>query len=81
MNYSRQLHNLRADLALYYGQDLISCSHLTATEARDFFECQPFENWKKGKEHENKSSGELLKGINNVIRGLGVIAKVLSLRR
>lgn len=78
MTYSRQLHNLRADLALYFGQDLISCNRLTPAEARAFFECQPFENWKKSRDNENKGKAALLGGINNMIRGLSVIAKILA---
>lgn len=81
MSFWKQLTNTRADLALYYGQDLINCQHLTMSEAAYFFECQPFENWKKGKENQNKAVSSVITGINNIIRGLSMLGKVLSGRR
>lgn len=81
MNYWTQLHNTRANLALYYGQDLISCTQLPVSEAHQFFECNPYENWKKNRENQHKATSAIIGGLNNVIKGLIMLGKMLASRR
>lgn len=77
----KQLINTRADLALYFGQDLTSAANLTQTEVAALFESQSYQNWKKAQENKGKGDAALIKGINNVIKGLNMIGNVLTRRR
>jgi len=67
----------RANLALYFGQDLVSSAALTQSEIKALFDTRTFDNWKKAQENRDKSVGALIKGVNNVIKGLGILAKML----
>jgi len=71
----------KSDLALYFKQDFLSSNQLTESEVKSLFESQSFENWKKSQENKDKLSAALLKGVNHIIKGLGVIAKQLAMRR
>jgi len=46
-----------------------------------FFESKPFSDWRKSKESELKIQVSIINRINDVIRGLGIVAKVISGRR
>lgn len=74
----KQLINTRADLALYFGQDLVTASNLTQTEVVALFECPSYQNWKKAQENKGKGAAAVIKGINNVIKGLNMIGNVLA---
>lgn len=78
MKLWQQMMEQKADLALYFNQDVSSSGQLTQSEVQALFESKSFDNWKKSRENEGKSMGALIKGINNVIKGLGVLAKILG---
>ena len=78
VNSWKQLTNTKADLALYYGQDLTTAGRLTQTEVSALFECQSFQNWKKAQENKSKGVSSIINAVNNVIKGLNMIGNVLS---
>lgn len=71
----------RANLALYFGQDLVSSATLTQSEIQALFDSRSFDNWKKARENREKTMGAVIKGINGVIKGLGILVKVFAQRR
>jgi hypothetical protein len=72
--------NTKADLALYFRQDLATASRLPLSEVNALFECSAYQNWKKSQENQNKGLSAILGGINNVIKGLNMLGGVLSRR-
>ncbi|MDF2792258.1 MAG: hypothetical protein K0S85_11 [Pseudomonas orientalis] len=81
MNYWKQMTNTKADLALYFNQDLITAGRLTQSEVIALFECPSYQNWKKSQENHNKGLSAVIGGINNVIKGLNMLGGVLGGRR
>lgn len=74
----KQLINTRSDLALYFGQDLVTAGNLTQTEVAALFESHSYQNWKKAQENKGKGDMALIKGVNNVIKGLNMLGSVLT---
>lgn len=70
----------RANLALYFGQDLVSSASLTQSEIQALFDSRSFDNWKKARENREKTMGAVVKGINGVIKGIGILVKVFAKR-
>ncbi len=68
----------RSDLALYFSQDLIRAGRLTESEVVAVFESKSYDNWRKNRENRDKTMGALIKGVNNIIKGIGVLAKVFT---
>lgn len=81
MNYWKQMTNTRADLALYFNQDLITASRLPQSEVVALFESPSYQNWKKSQENQSKGLSAVIGGINNVIKGLNMLGNVLGRRR
>lgn len=81
MNSWKQMINTKADLALYYGQDLETASRLPLSEVSALFECSAFQNWKKAQENQSKGLSAIIGGINNVIKGLNMLGGALAKRR
>jgi hypothetical protein len=75
------LTNTKADLALYFGQDLLTAGRITPSEATELFECTSFQNWKKSQENQAKGVSAVIGAINNVIKGLNMLGKVLTAKR
>jgi hypothetical protein len=73
--------NTKADLALYFHQDLITAAKMPQSEVVALFESPSYQNWKKGQENQSKGLSSIIGGINNVIKGLNIIAKVSAPRR
>lgn len=81
MNYWKQMTNTKADLALYFNQDLITAAQLPQSEVVALFESPSYQNWKKGQENQSKGLSAVIGGINNVIKGLNMLGNVLGRRR
>lgn len=81
MNYWKQMTNTKADLALYFNQDLLTAAKLPQSEVIALFESPSYQNWKKGQENQSKGLSSVIGGINNVIKGLNMLGKVLGTRR
>lgn len=73
--------NTKADLALYFKQDLITAGRLTQSEVIALFECPSYQNWKKSQENQSKGLSAIMSGINNVIKGLNMLGSVVGGRR
>lgn len=71
---------MRADLALYFGQDLVQCGKLTDDRIRKLFASKPFENWKKNRENEGKVVVAQINRLDSMIKGLSNIAEILAKR-
>lgn len=78
MKFWKQLITTKSDLALYFGQDLITAGRLTLTEVNALFESPSYQNWKKSQENQNKAASAVISGINNVIKGLNMLGKATS---
>lgn len=72
---------MRAELALYFGQDLVGCGKLTDTRVRKLFESKPFTNWKKNRENENKIVQAELNRLDAIIKAVGVVAETIAKKR
>lgn len=81
MNYWKQMTNTKADLALYFNQDLITAAQLPQSEVVALFESPSYQNWKKGQENQSKGLSAVIGGINNVIKGLNMLGNVFGRRR
>jgi hypothetical protein len=73
-------NSVRAELALYFGQDLVQCGKLTDTRIRKLFESKPFANWKAGRENENKAVHAVLNRLDAIIQSTGNVAQILARR-
>lgn len=71
---------MRADLALYFGQDLTQCGKLTDERIRKLFASKPFENWKKNRENEGKVAMAQISRLDAMIKGLSNVAEILAKR-
>lgn len=68
----------RAELALYFGQDLVQCGKLTETRVRKLFDSKPFENWKANRDNEHKIVLAELNRLDAIIKSLGNVAQVIA---
>ena len=71
-------NDVRADLMLYFGQDLAGSGKLTDTRVRKLFESKPFINWKKGRENESKAIKGELDRLDGIIKAVGVVAQIIA---
>lgn len=72
---------MASNLALYASTPLPAALGLPQSIAVDFFSGKPFEDWKKGREAEMKAQAGIAGRLNEVIRGLGVVASAVAGRR
>jgi hypothetical protein len=70
--------NTVANLSLYMSTSINEALELPASMASNIFESKAFENWKQGKESEAKTQGAIVGRLNEVIKGLGIVAKVIA---
>lgn len=78
MHLWESYNDVRAELALYFGQDLAQCGKLTDTRVRKLFDSKPFSNWKSGRENENKAVQAELNRLDAIIKSLGNVAQILA---
>jgi len=71
------LHNL----ALYANTPLPLGFKMCPSDAGQFFTGKAFASWKKGREAEGKAQSAIVSRLNDVIRSIGYLGKVLSKRR
>nr|DAV46229.1 MAG TPA: hypothetical protein [Caudoviricetes sp.] len=65
-------------LTLYAGCSLLEAKEVTASEAGDFFNGTSFEQWKKGRDAELKIQSGIASRLNEVIRGIGLLQRVMG---
>lgn len=71
-------NDVRADLALYFGQDLEQAGKLTETRVRKLFESKPFDNWKSARENERKVVQAEINRLDAIIKSLGNVAQIIA---
>lgn len=71
----------KSDLALYFGQDLITAGRMTLSEVNALFESSSYQNWKKSQENQAKNISTAIGGIGNIIKGLSMLGRVFGERK
>lgn len=64
-------NNVRAELALYFGQDLVQCGKLTYSRVKHLFDSKPFDNWRKTRENEAKARAAEFQRLDAIIKAIG----------
>jgi len=72
---------LAASLTLYANTPITDAMAMTPSMAKAFFDGKPFSDWKRGREADAKLQAAIVNRLNEVIRGLGVVAKAVGGRR
>lgn len=70
--------DLAASLSLHGGTSLTESLELSPSFATRFFESKPFSDWRRNKESEAKTQAAIVNRLNEVIRGLSGLSKVMS---
>lgn len=70
--------NQVANLSLYTATSMNDALNLPASIASDVFDSKVFDNWKKSRDAEAKTQGAIVDRLNDVIRALGSVAKIIS---
>lgn len=68
------------NLALYGHTPLPLGYQMCQSDASQFFAGKSFATWKKGRESEGKAQSAIISRLNDVIRSIGFLAKVLAKR-
>lgn len=69
---------MRAELALYFGQDLIQCGKLTYSRVKKLFDSKPFDNWRQGRENEAKARAAEISRLDVIIKSIGNLATLTA---
>ena len=64
-------NNVRAELALYFGQDLVQCGKLTYSRIKLLFDSKPFDNWRQTRENEAKARSAEFQRFDAIIKAIG----------
>lgn len=70
----------RANLALYFGQDLKACGKLTLDRIAKLFDGKPYDNWRKHRENEGKATSAQINGIHQVVKAVGHLTEIVAKR-
>lgn len=73
--------SLASSLTLYSSTSMDAALRMRPSVVQDFFSSKPFDDWKKGEEAKNKLQAALVGRLDAVTKGVGVVAKILSLKR
>jgi hypothetical protein len=71
---------LAVSLSLYSSTSLNEALELPVSIAERFFESKSFSDWKKIRESEQKTQVAVINRLNDVIRAVGIVAKVIGRR-
>lgn len=72
--------DLAANLSLYAQTPLTEAMRVTPSVATRFFSSKPFSDWKRGEESKLKAQSAVVNRLNEVIKGLGIVSKVIARR-
>lgn len=72
---------MAASLALYANTPITDALTMTPSMAKAFFDGKPFADWKRAREADAKLQAAIVNRLNDVIRGLGTVAKAAGGRR
>ena len=78
--WAESLINLSSSLTLYSATSLSDALSMASSDVVTFFESKTFAEWRKGKESEMKVHVAGVNRTNEVIRAIGVLAKITSRR-
>jgi hypothetical protein len=70
--------NTVTHLSLYTSTSINEALALPVSMATSIFESKAFDNWKQGKEAEAKTQSAIIGRLNEVIKGLGIVAKTIA---
>ena len=76
--WADNLNNLASSLSLYSNTSLKDALSMSSSDAVTFFESKSFSDWKKGKESEMKVHVAGVNRMNEVIRAIGILAKIMN---
>lgn len=71
---------MAVNLSLYTATPYTEALNLPPSQVREFFESQAFKDWKKSEESRIKINVAVVNRLNEVIRGLDILAKGLRRR-
>lgn len=72
---------MASNIALYANTPLPDALSMTTSVAQAFFEGKPFNGWKQARDSGIKTQAAIVNRLNEVIRGLGEVAKAAAGRR
>lgn len=78
--WSNDLINFASTITLYTSTSFIEALNLPVSTAQELFESKAWDTWKKNNEAELKIMTATPEGINEVIRAIGVLCKVVARR-
>jgi hypothetical protein len=67
--------NLAASITLYSATSINDALELPVSIATKIFESKSFDGWKKSRESDAKTQAAIVNRLNEVIRGIGILAK------
>lgn len=70
--------SLVANLVLYAACPLPQALSSSASDALAFFGSKAFEDWKKSRQSEIKLQEAVISGQNEIIKAIGVLAKIMA---
>jgi dimeric dUTPase (all-alpha-NTP-PPase superfamily) len=73
--------NLATSISLYTSTSIAEAMALPVSVAEKVIACKSFDQWTKSKESEQKIQVAIINRLNDVIRGLGIVAKTISRTR
>lgn len=71
-------NNTRAELALYFGQDLAQCGKLTYSRIKQLFDSKPFDNWRQTRENEAKARAAEFQRLDAIIKSIGNQSQLIA---
>ena len=70
------MNNMIASISLYTSTSINEALHLPISIANGVFESNSFDGFRKLKENESKTQSAIVSRLNEVIRGIGILAKI-----
>jgi hypothetical protein len=69
------MFNLAANISLHTSTSINEALELPVSVAAKIFESKAFDNWKQSRESDSKAQSAMINRLNEVIRGIGILAK------
>jgi hypothetical protein len=75
------LKECAANLFLNFGIDFEKAMRMTRSQIKAVFESKQFKEWKRGREAQNRLDAAQIERLDNIVRSIGSLGKVLATRR
>jgi hypothetical protein len=69
------MFNLSANISLHTSTSINEALELPVSVATKIFESKAFDSWRQSRESELKTQSAIVNRLNEVIRGIGILAK------